>query len=165
MSKILRGFKYIADKRTRLLILGSFPSAASLRQEGYYAHPRNHFWRLMSDILGADLTMMSYGEKIDSLKARGVGVWDVISSCRRQGSSDTAIKDEKLNDFSGLLKKYPGIELIILNGGKAAGIFNKYADVNICVRQVPSSSPANAISYEVKKRKWKLALQPEKYLE
>ena len=41
MADPLTGLAPVIDSRTRILILGSFPGAASLAAQQYYAHPRN----------------------------------------------------------------------------------------------------------------------------
>ena len=50
------------------LILGSFPSAASLAHRQYYAHPRNQFWRLLGDVLGEPLAGLPYASRLQRLK-------------------------------------------------------------------------------------------------
>ena len=47
---MLEGLAPVVGLRTRLVVLGSFPSAASLAAQQYYGHPRNHFWRLLSTL-------------------------------------------------------------------------------------------------------------------
>ena len=46
------------DADTRLLVLGSLPGDASIRQGEYYAHRGNAFWMLMGDVLGEDVRGM-----------------------------------------------------------------------------------------------------------
>ena len=59
----LRGLAPIADERARVLILGSFPSEASLAAQHYYAHPQNQFWRILAAILNQPLDAMDYAAK------------------------------------------------------------------------------------------------------
>ena len=49
------GFAPVIDTGVRLLVLGSFPSTASLAAHQYYGHPRNQFWPLLSALLDDDL--------------------------------------------------------------------------------------------------------------
>ncbi|MBE2245339.1 MAG: DNA-deoxyinosine glycosylase, partial [Burkholderiaceae bacterium] len=89
----LLGLPPVIARTTRLVVLGSFPGAASLAARQYYAHPRNAFWPLLSALWGVDLTALPYARRLAVLRARGLGLWDVYASCRREGSLDTAIED------------------------------------------------------------------------
>ena len=77
----LLGLPPIASASTRLLVLGSFPGAASLARQQYYAHPQNQFWRILQAIWPAspqDISTFSYEKRSEWLLARGLGVWDVV---------------------------------------------------------------------------------------
>ena len=84
----LQGLPPVIAPGTRLVILGSFPGVASLRAKQYYGHPRNHFWSLVGTLWGLDLLSMAYARRLDVLRKRGLGLWDVYASCRREGSLD-----------------------------------------------------------------------------
>jgi len=51
----------------RILILGTMPSEISLKQQEYYANPRNQFWRIMQSVfhIPADAT---YTEQMAGIK-------------------------------------------------------------------------------------------------
>ena len=66
----------------RLLILGTMPSVESLRQSFYYAHPRNAFWPVMAEVLGAPVPE-TVEEKRALLTGHRVALWDVARSCVR----------------------------------------------------------------------------------
>jgi len=70
----LVGLPPVIGPRTRLLVLGSFPSAASLAAGVYYAHPRNQFWRLLSALWGLDLAALAPARRHAALLDRGLGV-------------------------------------------------------------------------------------------
>ncbi len=159
----LVGLAPLGDERAKVLILGSFPSEASLIAAAYYGHPRNHFWRLIGGVVGEPLHHLGYVERVLRLVAHGIAVWDVIAQCERAGSLDSAIRSEVGNDIGGLLRRWPGIATIAFNGGKSATYRQRVAAIPEASRcrlvQLPSSSPANAThSLAVKQATWDAAL-------
>jgi hypoxanthine-DNA glycosylase len=82
---MLKGFPPIADENTHTLILGSFPGVASLDAAQYYAHPRNQFWRLVGTVIGEPLNELPYDERVLRLLKHGIGLWDVLAACEREG--------------------------------------------------------------------------------
>lgn len=155
-TKSLKGLPKIAGPGTRILILGSFPGKDSLKKKQYYGNLRNQFW----NILGLD--QYSYEQRKEKLREQGIGIWDVIGSCRREGSSDSNIKDHVANDLKGFLRDNPGINKVLLNGKTAGHIFKKF-DIDIEYAVLPSTSPANAaMSLSEKRKEWKKHLRPIK---
>lgn len=154
------GFPPVLDRDTHTLILGSFPGEASLAAQQYYAHPRNQFWRLLSAILGEDLVALPYGHRLQRLQRHGVGLWDVIDVCQREGSLDSAIRRAQANDFSVLKHQCPDLKRVCFNG-KTSGRFEaQFAAAGFVTFVLPSSSPANAqFSFEEKLALWKRILQ------
>jgi len=155
---LLVGLAPILGPRTRLLVLGSFPSQASLAAQQYYAHPRNHFWPLVSAIWSIDLVALPYRERLAVLRERGLGVWDVYASCRREGSLDSAIEAARGNDLASLVKRAPALSAIAHNGGESARSMRVTRALGVPVLRLPSSSPANASwSFARKLDAWRAA--------
>lgn len=131
---------------TRVLILGSLPGERSLAERAYYAHPTNAFWWLMGEVLGEPLPALPYAERLERMKARHVGLWDVIATARRRGSGDAAIRDATHRDLAGFAAGLPDLRAIAFNGAEAArrgrrqlaGV-DRYALIDL-----PSSSAAHA---------------------
>lgn len=147
MSKC-RSFLPQINEESRVLILGSMPGVKSLEEQQYYAHPQNRFWRVMELLCDCEeLYTLGYDEKIGVLLDNGFALWDVIKSCKRVGSLDSNIEREVPNGIRGLLKKYPNIKIVALNGNKSYSAFKKYfpelLDRYECYK-LPSTSPANA---------------------
>jgi hypoxanthine-DNA glycosylase len=155
-APLLTGFAPVLDAHTRILLLGSFPGAASLAAGQYYAHPRNYFWRLLGAVLSEPLAELAYEERLQRLLARGIGLWDVLDACYREGSLDTAIRDPRPNDFSPLKARCPLLAKVCFNG-KASGRFEpQFAAAGFATLVLPSSSPANAqLSFAQKLEAWK----------
>ncbi|WP_179401688.1 DNA-deoxyinosine glycosylase [Burkholderia guangdongensis] len=154
---MLRGFPPVVAADTHTLILGSFPGEASLAATQYYAHPRNQFWRLLGAVLGeAALHELAYDARLERVLKHGIGIWDVLAACHREGSLDSAIRNAKPNDFDALREHAPLLRKVCFNG-KTAG---RFADVigaaGYDTLVLPSSSPANATrSYDQKLLCWR----------
>lgn len=135
------GLAPIADKNARLLILGSLPGDESIRQQQYYAHPRNHFWHIMAALLETELPD-DYESRREILLRRGIALWDVLRSAERDGSLDTSIRSEQPNDLRAFLSGQPKISFILLNGSKAAASFARhFGELELPHAAVRSSSP------------------------
>jgi TDG/mug DNA glycosylase family protein len=155
------GLKPLSGKDPSVLILGSFPSVISLEKGEYYANKRNNFWQIMESLFGIDRDL-PYDRRIAKLSNHGIALWDVISGCSREGSSDSGIKDAVSNDIPGFLRENPTIKCIALNGVTGAGRWFKkiYGDLpefpGIAILVLKSTSPANAgYTYEEKLSDWK----------
>jgi len=146
-----RSFPPIAGSDSQVLILGTMPGKVSLREQQYYAHPQNLFWRITAEILGFDATS-AYPLRVSSLKDHGVALWDVLQSCTRESSLDADIETSTIvpNDFDRFFAACPCIRRVCFNGAKAAALYARHvepflqdAPIVEYVR-LPSTSPANA---------------------
>ena len=151
-------FDPAVDAETRLLILGSLPGDASLAAGQYYAHPRNAFWRLVSEVTGRDLVTLSYDDRLTALKAARIGLWDVVASAERPGSLDAAIRRPEAADLRGLVARLPALRAVAFNGGTAArlGRAALAGATNVELIDLPSSSPAHARPFELKAVAWRV---------
>lgn len=150
------------DERTRLLILGSLPGDASIKQGEYYAHRGNAFWSLLGDVLGEDLRGLPYAMRLKRLRVRRVGLWDVIESADREGSLDSAIRGAELRDLSAFVDRLPALEAVAFNGKTAAlhGRRQIGERPGLALIDLPSSSGAFAsMTREAKRNAW-MAIAP-----
>lgn len=141
-------------------MLGSMPGTESLRQQQYYAHPRNLFWPIMANLLGFSAEA-SYSAKLQALNTAGVALWDVIGHCQRSGSLDSAIRDEKVNDFTDFFNHHPHLQAVAFNGAKAWQSFNRHVlskhavPTELSLIKLPSTSPAYAaMGFSEKLAQW-----------
>jgi hypoxanthine-DNA glycosylase len=152
----LQGLAPVIAANTRLVVLGSFPSVASLQAQQYYAHPRNHFWPILSALWGLDLRALPYAERIAVVRDKGLGIWDVYASCRREGSLDSAIEEAVPNDLASLKRRAPQLQAVAHNGGESARHMRITRTLGLPVWRLPSTSPANASwSFERKLAAWR----------
>ena len=150
-----RGFPPVVDANTRVLVLGSLPGEASLAVGQYYGNPRNAFWRLMEGVIDRPLVPLTYEDRLATLLAHGVGLWDVINEARREGSLDAAIRDAAANDLLALIETLPALRCVAFNGGTAAKLGARVVGGRIATIALPSSSPAHAaMSFEQKAQAW-----------
>jgi TDG/mug DNA glycosylase family protein len=160
---LLACFPPALNRRIRILILGSFPGAASLLAQQYYAHPRNQFWRLLSIVLDEDLLGLPYTTRLKRLLAHQIGLWDVIALCAREGSLDSAIRHAQANDFVALKHRCPHLERICFNGKTSGKFASQFSHAGFDTLVLPSSSPANAQwSFAEKLTVWRCIIQQHK---
>ena len=154
----LAGLAPIVSPVARLIVLGSFPGAASLAAQQYYAHPRNQFWPILSALWGVDLADRGYAQRVAELERRGLAVWDVYASCRREGSLDSATEAAVPNDLASLKRRAPRLQAVAYNGGESARAMAVTRTLGVEVIRLPSTSPANASwSFERKLAAWRAA--------
>lgn len=148
LKPLLAGLPPLIDGRSRVLILGSFPSEMSLAKQEYYGNPQNHFWPLVELLFGIDRAA-PYSARTGRLLERGVAVWDVIARCAREGSGDDRIQNEVANPLVGLLADHPRIRHVAFNGGTAYATARALAPSffslpGVHVERLSSTSPRHA---------------------
>jgi len=142
-------FPPVATADARWLILGSMPGEASLAAGQYYAHPRNQFWPIMGELFGAG-PEQPYGVRLELLQRHGIALWDVLESCVRSGSLDSAIVAARPNDFVRFFAEHPGIRHVFCNGTLAYNSFHRLVlpilpePWTFELTRLPSTSPAHA---------------------
>ena len=157
-------FPPIAGKDIHILILGSMPSVKSLEQQQYYAHPRNAFWPIMSELFDINKDL-EYELRCMHLVENHVAVWDVLKACRRKGSLDQHIDPASIiaNNFNSFFEQHSTIQKIFFNGTKAKHVFNQHVlptldnlETQIPRQRLPSTSPAHAaMKFEQKLELWR----------
>ena len=155
---LLRGLSPVIDERARVLVLGSFPSPASLVAQQYYAHPQNQFWRILAAVLGLPLTELDYAARLEATKAAGLAIWDVYGRCARDGSLDSAIRDALPNDFGKLKTSAPRLRRACFNGKTAGKFAARLEALDIETVVLPSTSPAYTLPFAAKLDAWRAAL-------
>ena len=158
MTRLL-GLPPLVSADTRLLVLGSFPGAASLAAQQYYGHPQNQFWRILQAIYASSAYSMggsSYEYRSNWMLSHGVGLWDVYASCERQGSLDSQIRNPEVNDFKALRQRCPQLRAVAHNGAESFRHTARLENLGLPTVRLPSTSPANASwSFERKLAAWR----------
>ncbi|MES2989461.1 MAG: DNA-deoxyinosine glycosylase [Pseudomonadota bacterium] len=150
-------FPPVVDARVRLLVLGSLPGERSLAEQRYYAHPQNQFWQLISPAAGRDLAALPYEARLAALLDAHIGLWDVVASATRPGSTDAAIRDIEGHDVAALADTLPDLRAIAFNGATAhkqgvkqlGTVAERYEIVAL-----PSSSPLHTVGLAAKLPAW-----------
>jgi hypoxanthine-DNA glycosylase len=161
-------FAPIVADAPKVLILGSMPGRLSLQMQQYYAHPRNSFWPIMSELFGID-PELPYETRLTRLTAQRVALWDSLLACFRPGSLDSAIDERSIvaNDFPGFFMQYPSIAAVFFNGAKSEQVFRRHVlpqlapeHGNISYQRLPSTSPAHAaLNAQQKLAQWQAVKQ------
>ena len=164
----VHSFAPIADRSSRVLILGSMPGIASLRAGEYYAHPRNAFWKIIGTLLELDAAA-SYESRIAALRKQRIAVWDVLESCTRETSLDSDIDESSIvvNGFAAFYRAHKRIRAICFNGAKAESCYRKRVLPDLTgagafrYHRLPATSPAHAaMSLAEKVEAWRALLDP-----
>ena len=156
----LQGLPAVIDAWTRCLILGSFPGERSLATQQCYGHPTNQFWPLLSCALAEPLVHLPYRDRLARLADRGVGLWDVVRTCTRQGSLDAAIRKAECNDVMRLRQLAPRLQVVLFNGALAARQQGAVAAAGYRLAVLPSSSAAYAgCCFDRKLAAWRSAIR------
>lgn len=164
----VRSFAPVASADARVLVLGSMPGVASLAAGQYYAHPQNRFWSIMGRLLGFDPSATPYVQQTRYLTEAGIALWDVLQSCERPGSLDSAIcrETQVVNDLPGFLAAHPHIRRVYFNGAHAEQTFRRYvrpllpSDIALEYVRLPSTSPAHAsLSFDDKLAHWQQVIE------
>ncbi|MEJ0086994.1 MAG: DNA-deoxyinosine glycosylase [Pseudomonadota bacterium] len=158
-----RGFPPVAQPDATVLILGSLPGRKSLELRQYYAHPQNAFWKIMAELFGG-ASSLPYTQRLKTLTANRIALWDVLAAAERPGSLDSAIVPHSAvpNDFAEFFRAHPRIRRVYFNGQKAHGLFQRrvlpalgqeFAGIHF--ECLPSTSPAHAgMTFAKKLDRW-----------
>lgn len=143
-THIKRNFGPVYDEKSKILILGSFPSVKSREMAFFYGHPQNRFWKLLGRLLECEVPSEVQGRR-ELLLKNHIALWDTIEECDIIGSSDSSIRNVIPVDIMKVLET-ADIREIYCNGNTSYNLFMKYL-YPICNREpvkLPSTSPANA---------------------
>ena len=149
------GLQPVLAPDARVLILGSFPSEASLSAGEYYAHPRNHFWPILGELVGESLAELSYHDRIARVKAHGIAIWDTIIACEREGSLDAAIRNAEHGEIRRVRRVAAGIRGVCFNGRTAARAEPAWRAAGYETIVMPSTSPAYTLPIAAKLAAWR----------
>ncbi len=138
----VKGLLPIYNEKSKVLILGTIPSAKSREKQEYYADNRNRFWKVFCDCNNVSIPQ-KYEDKVKLLNQNCIALWDLIESCEIQGSKDSSIKNPQFNALAKFLEKTK-IDLIVFNGQKAFELYKKhFKELNINYFVAPNTSSVN----------------------
>lgn len=157
---ITHNFAPVFDGHSRILMLGTMPSPKSREVGFYYGHPRNRFWKVVSDICGAPFPETKE-DKIAFALSHRIAVWDVLAGCDICKAYDSSIRNPKANDMDIILSR-ADIWAVFTTGTKAFQLYQKYCYPKTGIKAIslPSTSPANCrISYDELKSSYSVILE------
>ena len=141
---VVHPFGPLFDERSRVLILGSFPSPKSREQAFFYGHPQNRFWRVIAAVLDRPVPTTVDEKRAFGAEA-GIALWDVLAEVDIEGASDASIRNPRANDLAPILAAAP-IERIFCTGATSCRYYHRLIEpeLGIPATVLPSTSPANA---------------------
>lgn len=148
----------LIDNSTIILIMGTMAGEQSIAKQEYYANRGNLFWKILFAIFEEEFST-SYEDRKALVKKYNIGLWNVLKSCKREGSSDAKITEETINDFENLHKQFPNIKYVFFESKAAAKYFHKHSvpQDGITYITLPSTSGLNAgLTTAEKMEQWKV---------
>ncbi len=92
--------------------------------------------------------------------SNGIGLWDVFNAGSREGSLDSRIGNEEINDFSSLKEIVPELKLVCFNGKKAGEYEPLLREMGYETKVLPSSSGANRRFSKKRIMEWEAVFKP-----
>lgn len=137
-------FAPVWNTQSRVLVLGTFPSVQSRKNDFYYGHPQNRFWQVLAALMQTPVPT-TVEHKRALLLQNGIALWDVLASCNITGSADQSIRNPIPNDITILLTQAP-ITHVFANGQTAGNLYRHWcaSQAGMDAIPLPSTSPANA---------------------
>lgn len=135
---VVHTLKPLIDEKSRVLILGSFPSIRSREENFYYANPSNRFWPVLGRIFHEDIT-----DREAFCHARHIALYDVIYSCWIHASSDASIEVDQVNDIEALIQG-TDVHTVFTTGSASSRLYDRYIRCHCEHIALPSTSSANA---------------------
>jgi hypoxanthine-DNA glycosylase len=142
------------------------PGFESLRQKKYYSHSDNLFWDIIIRVLKPNLTDieiagLDYEARQKILLESRIALWDVLKYCDRNGSLDSAIRNEIKNDFVQFFEQHKKIQTVFFNGQLAKKYFeSEFKDLGKRLELVqivlPSTSPTHKLNCFEKLKQWRI---------
>jgi hypoxanthine-DNA glycosylase len=156
---LIHPFPPITFKDSKILILGSFPSVDSFEKSFYYAHSRNQFWKILSEL--SSYPVNNRDQKTWLLKESKIALWDMVRSCSRDSSLDSSLEEIEVNNIAEFLEEHSTIEKVAFTGRLAERLFNMHFDyLEIETVYLPSPSSAYAkMSFTEKLKKYRELLE------
>lgn len=139
--KVKHTLSPIYNKNSEILILGSMPSKLSREKNFYYANKQNRFWKIMEELY--NIIFSSNNDKIEFLLKNKIALWDVFKEVDIKGSSDSSIKNVKINNLN-IIFETANIKKIFCTGKKAYDFLIKNSNIKLPIIYLPSPSSANA---------------------
>lgn len=139
--KVKHTLSPIYNKNSEILILGSMPSKLSREKNFYYANKQNRFWKIMEELY--NINFSSNNDKMEFLLKNKIALWDVFKEVDIKGSSDSSIKNAKINNLN-IIFETANIKKIFCTGKKAYDFLIKNSNIKLPIIYLPSPSSANA---------------------
>ena len=140
-SPLLRGLPPILPAGPiRALVLGSFPSVASLASEQYYGNPHNWFWRVLAACGVIASEAAPYAERIEAVRECGLPSGTCTAPCAGpdRGTTPSMTRSRILSPrCTASAVPFP----ILLNGRRGREWRRHFAALGVEPVALPSTSP------------------------